>query len=62
MNNGEICGKYSGMYNAYNGSSSSSTVFSVAGGTIKGIIYNGIYMYYGTLNVTGGVITGKMKV
>ena len=59
VNNGEICGKYSGMYNAYNGSSSSSTVFSVAGGTIKGIIYNGIYMYYGTLNVTGGVITGK---
>ena len=56
VNNGEICGKYSGMYNE---SSSSSTVFSVAGGTIKGIIYNGIYMYDGTLKVTGGVITGK---
>ena len=58
VNNGEICGKYSGMYNE---SRSSSTVFSVAGGTIKGIINYGIHMYYGTLNVTGGVITGKNK-
>ena len=58
VNNGEICGKYSGMYNE---SRSSSTVFSVAGGTIKGIINYGIDMYYGTLNVTGGVITGKNK-
>ena len=58
VNNGEICGKYSGMCNEI---SSSSTVFSVAGGTIKGIINYGIDMYYGTLNVTGGVITGKNK-
>ena len=58
VNNGEICGKYSGMCNEI---SSSSTVFSVAGGTIKGIINYGIDMYYGTLKVTGGVITGKNK-
>ena len=61
VNNGEICGKYSGMYNGYNGSSNSNTVCSVTGGTIKGIINYGIDMYYGTLNVTGGVITGKNK-
>ena len=58
VNNGEICGKYSGMYD---GTSSSSTVFSVAGGTIEGINSYGTNVYYGTLNVTGGVITGKNK-
>ena len=56
VNAGTIAGNSYGMYSTSN---NSNVIFNVAEGTIEGNSNYGVYMYNGTLNMTGGAITGN---